>query len=310
MQLNPKLEDLLKKDFQSIYSMGIDEMREWYSKSWDDFKEEVEAVGAVENIVVENDIRKTPIRMYYPKTGEDTYPVFVWVHGGGFVLGDLEVYDAICRKITNSVDCVVISIDYGLAPEHKFPEPLEECYCVIKWISDNSSDLKIDPQRLAIGGDSAGGTLCAVICQLARERKEFPIIYQILINTMFDVLGQTNPASRVENGEGYRLTAKGNEWFVRQYLEELKDASNPRVSPLLAESFSDLPPACIITSEYDLLRDEGEDYARRLSQSGVEVCLKRYEGIIHGFFNMQATLDEARDALALVCKNLKATFRA
>jgi acetyl esterase len=308
MPLNPKLENFLKTDFDSMYSLSVDKMREWYGKSWDDFKDDVEAVGSVINQVVKTSVRDTPIRIYYPKTEKNIYPLLVWIHGGGFVLGNIEVYDAICRKITNNVNCAVISIDYGLAPEHKFPEPLEECYQVIKWISDNAVELKIDPGRITIGGDSVGGTLSAVICQLARERSEFTIVYQVLINAFFDALGQTNPLSRVENATGYRLTAKGNEWFMSQYLNDVNEAKNPLVSPLLADNFKDLPSACIITSEYDILRDEGEDYARRLSESGVKVCLKRYDGIIHGFFNMQATLEEARDALALVCTNLQAIF--
>jgi acetyl esterase len=311
MPLNPKFENLLKTDFDSMYSLGVAKMREWYAKSWDDFKGDGEAVGWVINQVVKTSVRETPIRIYYPKVEKDLYPVFVWIHGGGFVLGNIEVYDSICRKITNNVNCVVISIDYGLAPEHKFPGPVEECYQVIKWISDNAraGKLKIDPGRIAIGGDSVGGTLSAVICQLARERSEFTIVYQVLINACFDALGQTNPLSRVENATGYRLTVKGNEWFMSQYLNDLNEAQNPLVSPLLADNFKNLPAACIITSEYDILRDEGEDYARRLSDSGVKVCLKRYDGIIHGFFNMQATLEEARDALDLVCTNLKCNFQ-
>lgn len=310
MPLNAIFADYLKNDFEGIYSLGVDKMREWYAKSWDDFKGDVEEVGLVVNQVVQTSVRDTPIRIYYPKTEKNIYPVFVWIHGGGFVLGNIEVYDSICRKITNNVNCAVISIDYGLAPEHKFPGPVEECYQVIRWISANGrgGKLKIDPERIAIGGDSAGGNLSAVISQLARERREFTLVYQVMINTVFDLLGKTKPISRVENAKGYRLTAKGNEWFMSLYLNDLSEAENPLASPLLADNFKNLPDACIITSEYDILRDEGEDYARRLSEAGGKVCLKRYDGIIHGFFNMQSTLEAARDALALVCKNLKAVF--
>ncbi len=310
MPLNPKFENFLKGDFDGLYSLGVDKMREWYAKSWDDFKENTEAVGFVSNLAVKTSLRDTPIRIYYPKTEKNFYPAFIWIHGGGFVLGNIEVYDSICRKITNNVHCAVISIDYGLAPEHKFPEPVEECYQVVKWISDNAhaGELKIDPWRIAIGGDSVGGNLSAVISRLARERREFTLVYQVMINAVFDLLGKTKPISRVVNAKGYRLTAKGNEWFMRQYLNDFSEAENPLASPLLAENFKNLPAACIITSEYDLLRDEGEHYARRLSESGVEVCLKRYDGMIHGFFNMQSTLEASRDALALVCKNLKAVF--
>ncbi len=309
MPLNPIFKDLLKTDFDNLYCLGIDRLREWYSNSWDDFQGDVEAIGFVENRMVKTSVRDTPIRVYYPmNTGP--YPVFVWIHGGGFVLGNIDVYDSICRKITNNVHCAVISIDYGLSPEYKFPEPLKECYQVIKWIYGSAQGLNINPDKIAIGGDSAGGTLSAAICQLSRDRREFPLIYQVQINAMYDLLGLTKPASRVENAEGYRLTTKAIEgFFVQQYLSELSDASQPLASPLLADSLAGVPNACIITSEFDPLRDEGEYYAKRLSEAGIEVCLRRFDGIIHGFFNMQGLLPEARDALALVCAKLSGVFR-
>jgi acetyl esterase len=235
--------------------------------------------------------------------------VFIWIHGGGFAFGSIEVYDSICRKITNNVNCTVVAIDYGLSPEHKFPEPLEECYQVIKWVYENANELDIQPDKIAIGGDSVGGTLCAAITQLARDRGDLPIVYQVEINAMFDLLGQTKPLSRVENAKGYRLTTQAIEGFyVPNYLNDLSEAKNPYASPLLSENFKDLPAACIITSEYDPLRDEGELYAKRLEESGTDVCLKRYDGIIHGFFNMQKTLEEAREALSLVCTQLNGAF--
>jgi acetyl esterase len=308
MPLNPVLTKLLETDFHSLYSLGIDQLRDYYLKSWDDFKGDVIEVGSVTNRVVKTSKRDTPIRVYYPKTKGD-HPVFIWIHGGGFAFGSIEVYDSICRSITNNVDCAVVSIDYGLSPEHKFPEPVEECYQVAKWVFENAKELKIIPDKIAIGGDSVGGTLSAVISQLSRDRGEFPITYQVEINAMFDLLGQTKPLSRVENAKGYRLQTEEIEGiFVPWYLNDLSEAKNPVASPLLAENFKDLPAACIITSEYDPLRDEGEHYAKNLTEAGVDVCLKRYDGIIHGFFNMQRTLQEARDALALVCTKLAEAF--
>jgi len=309
MPLNPKLEELLEKDFDSLYSCDVGKLREWHGKSWDDFKGNAEAVGSTENRIIKTSIRDTPIRIYHPED-KGLHPVFIWIHGGGFVLGNVKVYDAICRTITNNVHCTVISLDYGLAPEHKFPKPVEECYQVIKWIYENAKELKIVPEKIAIGGDSAGGTLSAVISRLSKEKGEFPIVHQTLINAMYDMLGQTKPASRIENAKGYRLTTEAIEgFFANLYLNNRGEAANPLASPLLAENFEGLPPALIITSEYDPLRDEGEHYAKRLSQAGVKVCLKRYDGIIHGFFNMQKTLPEARDALALVCTELTTVFK-
>jgi len=309
MPLNPVFNDLLKTDFSNLYStLSIDQMRKYYMKSWDDFKGDIIEVGSVINRTIKTSKRDTPIRIYNPKT-KGNHPVFIWIHGGGFVLGSIEVYDSICRKITNNVDCSVISIDYGLAPEHKFPEPVEECYQVVKWVYENVKELNIQPDKIAVGGDSVGGTITAVIAQLSRDRMEFPIAYQVEINAMFDLLGETKPLSRVENATGYRLTTEANNtFFVPNYLNNLSEAKNPMASPLLAENFKNLPNACIITSEYDLLRDEGEHYARNLSRAGADVCLKRYNGMIHGFFNMQKTVPEAREALDLVCKKLRGTF--
>lgn len=308
MPLNSIFEKYLETDFHSLYSLSIDQLREYYGKSWDDFKGDVIDVGSVINRTVKTSQRDTPVRIYKP-AAKVKQPVFIWIHGGGFVLGSIEVYDSICRKITNSVDCTVISIDYGLSPEYKFPEPLEECYQVTKWVSQNAEELNIRPDKIAVGGDSVGGTLAAVVAQLSRDRGEFSIAYQVEINAMFDLLGQTKPLSRKENAKGYRLQTEEIEGFyVPNYLNDLNEAKDPLASPLLAENFQGLPNACIITSEYDPLRDEGELYAKRLADAGADVCLKRYDGIIHGFFNMQRTLEEARDALGLVCTKLKETF--
>lgn len=308
MPLNPIFNDLLKTDFHGMYSMSIDQLRDYYLKSWDDFKGDVIEVGSVINHTVETSKRDTPIRIYNPET-EGEHPAFIWIHGGGFIFGSIEVYDSICRKITSNVECTVISIDYGLSPEHKFPEPVEECYQVVKWVYENAKELKILPNKIAVGGDSVGGTITAVITQLSRDRKEFPIAYQVEISTMFDLLGQTKPLSRKENAKGYRLETEDIEkYYVPNYLNDLSEAKNPMASPLFAATFKNLSNACIITSEYDPLRDEGEHYARCLSEAGVDVCLKRYDGIIHGFFNMQRTLLEARDALNLVCTKLREAF--
>jgi acetyl esterase len=308
MPLNPIFNDLLKTDFHSMYSMSIDQLRDYYMKSWDDFKGDVIEVGAVINRTVKTTQRDTPIRIYNPAI-EENHPAFIWIHGGGFIFGSLEIYDSICRKITNNVKCTVISIDYGLSPEHKFPEPVEECYQVVKWAYENAKELNILPNKIAVGGDSVGGTIAAVITQLSRDRGEFQIAYQVEINTMFDLLGQTKPLSRKENARGYRLeTAAIEKYYVPNYLNDLSEAKNPMASPIFAATFENLSNACIITSEYDPLRDEGEHYARCLSEAGVDVCLKRYDGIIHGFFNMQRTLPEARDALKLVCKKLREAY--
>lgn len=283
MELNPKLIKWLETDFERLYALPLEQLREWYAKSWDDHKGSMAEVASVNHFTVETSVRTTPVRAYYPK-GEGPFPAFIWIHGGGFVLGNIEIYDSICREIVNRANCAVLSIDYGLSPEYKFPQPVEECCETVKWISDHAEQMNIMADKLAIGGDSVGGTLSAAICRLSRDKGDFKLIYQIIINAMLDLLGETQPLSRVENAEGYRLTTKGIEWFVSQYLHAPGEAKHPLASPLLAGDFSGLPAALIITSEYDPLRDEGELYAQRLSDAGVNVCLKRYDGVIHGFF--------------------------
>lgn len=175
MPINPIFNDLLKTDFSNLYSsLSIDQMRKYYVKSLDDFKGDIIEVGSVTNSTVKTSQRDTPIRIYNPKT-EETHPVFVWIHGGGFIFGSIEVYDSICRKIANCVNCTVISVDYGLSPEHKFPEPIEECYQVVKWVYENAKRLNMQPDKIAVGGDSVGGTITAVITRFQEIAGSSPL---------------------------------------------------------------------------------------------------------------------------------------
>jgi acetyl esterase len=248
-----------------------------------------------------------PVRLYHPRPS-GSLPLLVFLHGGGFVVCDLDTHDPLCRLLANAVDCAVLSVDYRLAPEAKFPAAPEDCYAATRWAAENARALGADPSRIAVAGDSAGGNLAAVVAQLARDRSGPRLAHQLLIypvtNHAFDT-----PSYR-ENAEGYFLTRAMMQWFWNHYLERPEQGRDPRASPLLAKELSGVAPATVITAEFDPLRDEGEAYAERLRVAGVPVELQRYDGMFHGFFAMTEMLDTARDAMEHARERLRAAFAA
>lgn len=245
------------------------------------------------------------LRLYTP-AGAGSFPLFVYFHGGGWVIGDVETVDTLCRNIAHESESVVASVNYRLAPEHKFPVPVEDCYAAVQWVAQHAHELNGDASRLAVGGDSAGGNLAAVVSLLAKERKGHAIAYQVLVYPVTQVGLET--ASYRENGEGYFLTADSMNWFFQQYLNAEEEKADVRVSPLLAEDLRGLPPALVITAEYDPLRDEGERYADRLKQADVPVELTRYDGMIHGFFWMAGIMEQGAQAVSQVSSRLRSVF--
>ncbi len=246
------------------------------------------------------------VRVYTPAAAVGETPgVLVWFHGGGWVIGDLETADATCRALANRAGCVVVSVDYRLAPEHRSPAALDDCIAAVSWTVENFDLLGVDASRLAVGGDSAGGNLAALVCQ--RMRAEFgpDIVFQLLVYPVTD-LTLSHP-SMDENAEGYFLTKASMEWFVAHYLGDA-DPKDPAVSPLHADDLGGLPPALVVTAEFDPLRDEGEAYAQRLRDAGVPVETRRYDGQIHGFFAMTAALDDAREAVDLAGAALRSAL--
>lgn len=260
--------------------------------------------GLVTDLTVKTAKRETPVRVYTP-AGEGPYPALMFMHGGGFIMGGLESIDPVCRKIASTVNCVVINVDYCLAPEHKFPEPVEECYEVAKWVYQNAKELHIDPDRIAVGGESAGANIGTAVSLLARDRNEFSLVYQVLFYPPTDLV--EDPKLKFEREE-LSLTPEDISFFNTCYLRDIEDGKNPMASPLLADSLTGLPAACIISAERDPLREEGERYAQRLVESGVEVCYKRYP-IIHGFIAFIGLIAEADEALAWACTELRKAFR-
>ena len=243
------------------------------------------------------------VRVYTPE-GNAPFPILVFFHGGGFVIGSIEVYDEFCRELTNGIGGIVVSVDYRLAPEHKFPAAVEDCYAATKWVAENASSIGGDAAHIAVSGDSAGGNLAAVVAQIARDSKKLPLAYQVL---MYPVTGAGYDTQSVrENAIGYFLTKDDMMWFDSLYLRNDADRANPRVAPLRAKTLSGLPPALVITAEFDPLRDDGEAYADKLRQSGVPVVCTRYNGMIHGFMGMP--FDQGKKARQEVIRTLRSAF--
>lgn len=252
-----------------------------------------EAVSA-EDRCVPGPAGDIPVRVYRPE-GDHQSPIIVYFHGGGFVIGDIETHDTICQRLAAGVPAVVVSVDYRLAPEHPFPAAVEDCDAATDWVSAHAAELGGDAGRLAVAGDSAGGNLAAVVTRHARDAGGPPIAFQLLVYPVTDMT-RTLP-SHIENGTGYLLDSDSMTWFHEHYLGEA-DPRQPDASPLLADDLSDLPPALVVTAEYDPLRDEGEAYAGRLRQAGVPVTVSRYDGMIHAFYGMNSIFDTARRATA------------
>jgi acetyl esterase len=252
-----------------------------------------EEVATVEERSVPGPAGEIRVRIYRPPA-EPQLPVLVFFHGGGWVIGSLETHDGTCRTAANRLHAVVVSVDYRLAPEDKFPAAVEDADAATLWVARHAAELGGDPARLIVGGDSAGGNLAAVVARRARDRGEPAIIHQFLIypGTDYDF----ESASIHQNAEGYFLTTEAMHWFIDHYRRGDADIDDPDFAPIRAGDLSRLPPATIITAEFDPLRDQGEAYARRLAEAGVPVTLKRYDGLVHGFFGMTAWVERARSA--------------
>ena len=250
-------------------------------------------VAAVADQMVPGPAGQLPVRVYTP-VGEAPFPVVVFLHGGGWVVGTLDTYDPLCRALAAAVPAVVVSVGYRLAPEHRWPAAVEDAYAATLWASRHAAELGGVQHRLAVAGDSAGGNLAAVVALGARDRGGPPIGFQLLVYPALDAAGDTR--SWREHAEGYCLTAAGMRWYWDHYLGGA-DGAAPDASPLRAAFAGGLPPALIITADHDLLRDEGEAYAARLRRAGVAATASRYPGVVHGFFRWRAVPASAGAAL-------------
>src|ERR1700733_10018965 len=257
---------------------------------------EPDALGYVENLAVPGPGGEIPVRVYAIERGGALRPALVYFHGGGFVFGNLDTHDAVCRAIAKESGAVVISVDYRLAPENKFPAAVDDSYAATVWVAANAERLGIDAHRIAVGGDSAGGNLAAVIAIRCRDAGGPALAAQVLLYPVTDSSSFETESHR-EFAEGYFLTRGAMDWFTGHYVASSDQRRHPEASPLLASNLSGLPPALVITAEFDPLRDEGETYAERLRQAGVPVTVTRYPGMIHGFVSMHGVLAGGRQAV-------------
>jgi len=267
-------------------------------------------VARVENRTIPGPAGDIPVRVYWPAGSRGgVLPGIVFFHGGGWVICDLDSHDGQCRAFANGVDAVVVSVDYRLAPETKFPGAVDDCLAATRWVAEHAAELGIDAARLAVAGDSAGGNLTAAVALRARDEGGPALVYQAMVYPAIDSSATRNDyPSKTENASGYFLTRESMEWYRTQYLRDEADGDHPYCSPLLAPSLAGLPAAFVVTAEFDPLRDEGEEYARRLVAAGVSAEVYRAPGMFHGFFGMDAILDGAKQAQAILFDAMRAAL--
>jgi acetyl esterase len=249
--------------------------------------------------------RRVPVRVYRP-TADASLPVLVFFHGGGWVIGTLDAYDQMCSEIALGGDCIVVSVDYRLAPEHPFPAALEDAYLATAWVARHAADFGGDPRRVAVGGDSAGANLAAVTCHMASQLGGPALVFQLLVYPGFDP-DSTRPAVR-QNGAGPGLTQQASQWFWSQYLDDAGHRRSPFVNPQLAPDLAGLPPALIVTAEFDLNRDDGEAYGELLRAADVEAEVRRYPGVQHGFLTHTDVVARAAMARDDIGDRLRSVF--
>ena len=265
-----------------------------------------EPVARIEDFTIPGPAGDIPVRLYSPDP-DTQLPVLVYYHGGGWVIGDLDSHDPLCRTLANRANVVVLSVHYRLAPEHKYPAAADDSYAAAQWVSEHGAEIGADGSRIAVCGDSAGGNLSAVVSLMARDRGGPGLRGQVLIYPVTNLDFGTD--SYRDNGDGSKgLSEDGMRWFWQHYVRTQSEGFEPYASPLRADTIADLPPALVITAEYDALRDEGELYADRLERGGVTTQLTRYDGVIHGFVGMFAAVPEGNTAVNQIAEFLKETL--
>ncbi len=311
MSLDPQARALLDAAKASgapeMWELTPDQARAEYLRRTERVRADVD-IYRVEDRQIPGPVHPIKVRIYTPQASQEhaSLPVLVWYHGGGFVIGDLDSHDSACRALANQTECLVVAVDYRLAPEHKFPGAVEDCESALHWVAAHASELGGDPGRIAVGGDSAGGNLAAVVALLAREKGGPKLCFQLLIYPC--VAPEPETPSHHQFAEGYLLTRKTITWFFKQYLRSSKDTLDPRYAPLEEKDLSSLPPSLVIVAGFDPLRDEGVDYAKALIDAGNKVTLSNYEGMIHGFYLMGGMIDKANQAIEESARHLKEAF--
>ena len=309
--LHPQAKALIEAataaDLPPWHTLPVEEARAAFRSRQVPAQGEPPPVGQVTDRMLEVSDRRIPARVYRP-TGRDgvKLPVYVHFHGGGWVFGDLDSHDIPCRYLCMQSDALVISVDYRLAPEHPYPAALDDAWESLRWVAANGDALDADTSRLAVGGDSAGGTLAATVCRRARDEDGPDIRFQVLIYPVTDMT--LSLPSMTELAEGYNLTRATMEWFRDLYLPDDESRTDPDASPLFAKDLSGLPPALVIAAGFDPLRDDAKAYADALTAAGVATEHICYGGMIHGFLNMPAVLDDGRDATTQAARSIKSAL--
>jgi acetyl esterase len=293
----------------SLETLTPPEAREAYLASRRALQPDPEAVAEVADLQATGPAGPIPLRFYRGKGAakDCLQPALVYFHGGGWVIGDLESHDQVCRALANATRCIIVAVDYRLAPEHKFPAAVEDAVAATQWIAGNAERLGIDATRLAVGGDSAGGNLAAVVALDARERRGPTLALQLLIYPSAD-MGLEWP-SHTRHADQLPLRRPTMQWFVDHYLRDAADKADWRASPLRARSFANLPPGFVVTAGYDPLGDEGEAYAKALADAKVDVVHERFAGQIHGFLNMGRIVADADRLVRMAASALQRAFR-
>ena len=313
MALDPQIEYVLglieQSPYPELHTVSAEEARQIFEATAPALNVRPEGIFRPEDRWIDGVEGKILIRIYTPHEPApgELLPILVFYHGGGFVIGSLDSYDNLCRAIANRTDCIVVSVDYRLAPEHKFPAAVDDALEAYQWVIDHAGELDGDAGRMAIGGDSAGGNITAVTAIGIRDEGYMAPLLQILIYPVAG--GAPETPSHYEFAEGLLLTRASILWFYDQYLDRPEDATDPRFAPLLADDLSDLPPALVIVAGHDPLRDEGIAYADRLGQAGVEAELVNYEGMVHGFLSLADAVDQGKLAIDRVATALRTAFK-
>jgi acetyl esterase len=298
--------DLIIKSGRPAYNtLSPKEARQLFRETRPASTPEPAAIGAVRNLTAGT----VPIRVYRPAGVPDAtrLPVLVFFHGGGWVIGDLDTHDTLCRQLTAGAGISVVAVDYRLAPEHKFPAAADDAWSATTWIVAHAGELGVDASKIAVGGDSAGGNLAAVVALQARDAGRPNIALQVLLYPVTDVGAETQ--SYQDLADGYMLTREGMRWFIAHYLGKPQEAEDWRVSPIRARSFAGVAPALIVTAGYDPLRDEGDAYAQKLRAAGVTVDHVTFGGMIHGFVPMGKLIETGNRAVTLIAGSLRYALR-
>lgn len=303
MPLHPQAASAIQRAGDLPTNLPPAELRVAYERQRLTLLPEKPGVAITYQLSIPSDYGPIPARFYRATKDRKPCPLLVFFHGGGFMLGTLALYDTACRRLAVQGNCAVLSVDYRLAPETQFPGAVLDSYAATRWACDNAELLNIDPAKIAVGGDSAGGNLAAVIAQMALDSREFKVALQVLIYPMTDQSREYPSYER--NAGGYMLTSAALHWFMDNYIPDLEDRKDPMASPMLRPSLEGLPPALVIAAEFDPLVDENEAYAWRLKEAGVPTDYVCFPGMIHPFFTLGGVVEDSAKAEALVAQALR-----